>query len=268
MPRFRLVSTTVVMLAVLTGAGFGAAQLLPLEIRLQAAQAGTRLEIRLAEAAPGAGLVEVAVPGTRQPVYVHGETLVTGADVKSARVIEREAAQFDVAITFKEPAAARLARATRPHVGRPMVVLLDGRVIGAPLLKAPIGETAIINGLFTADEARALAESLAPGSAQPAVTVRVGQVIPPRLLQTAKPRYTRAAMSAGVQGTVVLEAIVNADGTVSDIAVIDSLDREHGLDEEAVRTVKQWKFEPGMRNGAPVAVLVRLELEFNLRSSK
>jgi TonB family protein len=75
-------------------------------------------------------------------------------------------------------------------------------------------------------------------------------------------------MIARIQGTVMMDAIVNVDGTVGNVVVVRSLDTEHGLDEEAIRTVKQWTFEPGTSNGKPVPVKVRLEVEFNLRSSK
>jgi TonB family protein len=268
MSRSRLGATVVALMAVLAGSALAAARALPLEVQLQAAQAGARLEIRLAEAAPGAGLVEVAVPDGLEPVYVHGDAILTGEDVRTARVVERSPSQFDVAVTFSEAAAARVAAATRAHVGKPIAILLDSRVISAPVLRAPIGEAAVINGIFTADQARALAESLAPGTALGAVAVRPGPVVPPRLLHVVRPQYTPAGMLARIQGTVVLDAIVNTNGGVSDVRVVRSLAREHGLDEEAVRTVKQWQFEPGTWNGTPVTVLVRLEVDFTLPESR
>jgi periplasmic protein TonB len=64
---------------------------------------------------------------------------------------------------------------------------------------------------------------------------------------------------------VWLEAVVGTDGRVGDVRVTQSLDREHGLDEEAIRTVRQWQFAPGRRDGAPVPVVVDLQLSFVLR---
>ena len=62
----------------------------------------------------------------------------------------------------------------------------------------------------------------------------------------------------------MLDAVVLADGTVANITVSKSLDQVFGLDEEAIRAASQFLFRPGMRQGEPVAVFVRLEIFFNL----
>ena len=87
----------------------------------------------------------------------------------------------------------------------------------------------------------------------------------PRLLREVTPKYTAEAMRAKVQGIVLVEAVVLPDGTVGDVEVIRSLDRVFGLDEEAIRAARQWRFLPGTRFGEPVAVLVTIELTFTLR---
>ncbi|TDI25435.1 MAG: energy transducer TonB [Acidobacteria bacterium] len=87
----------------------------------------------------------------------------------------------------------------------------------------------------------------------------------PRPIREIKPRYTAEAMRAKVQGAVWLEAVVLPDGSVGDVRIIRSLDRNFGLDDEAVKAAKQWRFIPGTRFGEPVAVLVTIELTFTLR---
>ena len=87
----------------------------------------------------------------------------------------------------------------------------------------------------------------------------------PRLLREVTPKYTAEAMRAKVQGIVLVEAVVLPDGTVGDVEVIRSLDKVFGLDEEAIRAARQWRFLPGTRFGEPVAVLVTIELTFTLR---
>jgi protein TonB len=87
----------------------------------------------------------------------------------------------------------------------------------------------------------------------------------PRLIYETKPIYTSAAVLAKIQGAVWLEAIVMPDGTVGTVQVTRSLDPRFGLDQEALRTVRQWRFLPGMRGGKPVAVRVGVELSFTLR---
>lgn len=87
----------------------------------------------------------------------------------------------------------------------------------------------------------------------------------PRILQEFKPQYTADAMRAKVQGIVELEAVVLPNGTVGDIQVVRSLDRTFGLDQEAIKAVKKWRFIPGTRLGQPVAIWVTIELTFTLR---
>jgi TonB family protein len=87
----------------------------------------------------------------------------------------------------------------------------------------------------------------------------------PRPIREEKPAYTPDAMRAKIQGTVLLECVVNPDGSVGNIEVKHSLDRVFGLDEEAVRAARKWRFIPGRRLGEPVAVIVTIELTFTLR---
>ena len=87
----------------------------------------------------------------------------------------------------------------------------------------------------------------------------------PSLIVEVKPAYTADAMRAKVQGTVWLECVVMPDGTVGRVNVVRSLDNTFGLDQEAIKAAKQWRFRPGMRLGEPVAVLVTIELAFTLR---
>jgi protein TonB len=87
----------------------------------------------------------------------------------------------------------------------------------------------------------------------------------PVVLKEVKPQYTADAMRAKVQGTVLLECVVLPDGTVGPVEVVRSLDSSFGLDQEAVKAAKLWRFRPGSRFGEPVAVLVTIELTFTLR---
>ena len=91
-----------------------------------------------------------------------------------------------------------------------------------------------------------------------------GAVSAPRLIKEVKPRYTSEALVKRVQGTVVLEVIVTADGCASKIRIVRSLDAG-GLDEEAVAAVAQWRFEPGRLGATPVDVLVTIVLDFTIR---
>lgn len=87
----------------------------------------------------------------------------------------------------------------------------------------------------------------------------------PRILSEVKPSYTADAMRAKIQGVVLVEAVVREDGTVGQVQVVRSLDPTFGLDQEAIKAVRRWRFAPGTRLGQPVPVLVEIELTFTLR---
>ena len=90
-------------------------------------------------------------------------------------------------------------------------------------------------------------------------------VTAPRLVKETKPQYTAAALTAKVQGSVIVEAVVGTDGTVRDVRVKRSLDRQYGLDDQAVAAVKKWTFTPGRKDNVAVPVLVEIELTFSLK---
>jgi TonB family protein len=87
----------------------------------------------------------------------------------------------------------------------------------------------------------------------------------PRILREVKPAYTSDAMRAKVQGTVLLQCVVRPDGSVTDIQILRSLDSVFGLDQEAIKAARQWRFAAGTRMGQPVPVQITIELTFTLR---
>jgi len=89
-------------------------------------------------------------------------------------------------------------------------------------------------------------------------------IVEPIPVVRVKPSYTPQAMHARIQGTVWLDAVVTETGLLTEIRVAQSLDALLGLDEEAIRAARQWRFIPGRRLGHPVAVAVRLGIDFAL----
>jgi protein TonB len=86
---------------------------------------------------------------------------------------------------------------------------------------------------------------------------------PPRLVREVKALYTDEARRRGTTGNVVLEIVVNRDGTVGDVSVLRGLGA--GLDQRAVEAVRQWTFTPARRQGEAVDVIVEVAVEFTLR---
>ena len=87
----------------------------------------------------------------------------------------------------------------------------------------------------------------------------------PTVVSEVKPEYTPEAKRAHIEGNVIVDAVVLADGRVGNVTVARSLDSTFGLDQEAVKAAKQWTFKPGRKNGKPVAVRVSIELMFTLK---
>jgi protein TonB len=89
-------------------------------------------------------------------------------------------------------------------------------------------------------------------------------ISPPVPIEKPRPRYTAGAMQAKLTGEVWLEVVVLADGTVGSARIVQSLDRRYGLDQEALRTAKLWRFSPATLDGKPIDVVVTLVLEFRI----
>jgi periplasmic protein TonB len=87
-------------------------------------------------------------------------------------------------------------------------------------------------------------------------------VTAPKATYAPNPEYVDRARKEKIKGSVVLSMIVTAEGKVRDVKVIKSLDPD--LDNQAVVTVRTWRFEPGLKNGKAVAVRLKTEVMFRL----
>lgn len=107
--------------------------------------------------------------------------------------------------------------------------------------------------------------TMSPGAPTPAdEPMHVGAgVSPPRVTYRVDPEYSAEARASHVQGTVVLQIVVDENGRAADISVISPLG--FGLDEEAEGAVAKWQFLPGMKAGRPVKVLAIVEVNFRFR---
>ncbi len=86
----------------------------------------------------------------------------------------------------------------------------------------------------------------------------------PVALSKVDPAYPPDVLRDHVEGTVILYAVIRADGTVDGIKVLNSLDSR--LDENAMQALAHWHFRPGTKNGAPVAVEAVVQIPFRMRS--
>ena len=117
-------------------------------------------------------------------------------------------------------------------------------------------EGAIDLGLITVDAAP-------PAPAAPSGPVIVGGTIkPPARTRYVPPHYPDIARSARVEGVVIIEAIIGADGTVEQARVLRS---KPFLDEAALAAVRAWEYTPTLLNGRPVPVIMTVTVQFSLK---
>jgi TonB family protein len=90
-----------------------------------------------------------------------------------------------------------------------------------------------------------------------------GIVAPKVLEKGSEPQYTDEAKAAKIEGAVGLAIVVGTDQRAHDIKITQSLDR--GLDASAINSIKTWKFQPGTKNGKPVPVQAKIEVNFRLQ---
>lgn len=88
-------------------------------------------------------------------------------------------------------------------------------------------------------------------------------LVMPQVIDDPKPRYHAEAMREAISGVVVLDCIVDRDGSVSDVRVATPLDPR--LDAEAVGALRSWRFKPGTKDNVPVPVQVQVEMTFRVK---
>jgi TonB family protein len=90
--------------------------------------------------------------------------------------------------------------------------------------------------------------------------VEKGGVTAPRIKRAPDPAYSRFARAAKKQGTIVLWGVVQEDGKMHDMRIVRRLG--FGLEEEAVKAIETWEFQPGRKAGQPVPVQLNIEINF------
>ena len=189
------------------------------------------------------------------------------ASVTSPQSQETQALQQPAALTASDPAPStepvQPAEAALAPAG-PGVP--DGDPDGSPTGKrgglcvgddcdpeGPIGEGPGVKGGPAADTA----EIYNPWT---------NQLTGPALIQSSRalPVYPEIARHAGIAGQVILQAVIDAQGSVGSIVVLRETPARVGFGDAAVRAVSQWRYHPGLLAGKPVAVQMTITVEFTL----
>ncbi len=89
-----------------------------------------------------------------------------------------------------------------------------------------------------------------------------GDVTQPKLIRKVEPEYTEEARTAKLAGTVQMLVTIREDGAATDFQVTQALGL--GLDQKAIDAVRQWRFQPGTKEGVPVPVIATIQVNFRL----
>ena len=195
---------------------------------------------------------EVVHMGTDKQSYAAGILKVCGFCLRAPVAFASGIGRSHLAQRIEQILSEPVARAHAPAIALTAIAAL---MIGAP----------VAIGVVDAHRATTAAAASMPQDKPPTIYKPGDGVSQPKLVKESKPKYTSAAMQARIQGGIVLTAVVRENGTVGDVKVKRSLDKEHGLDDEAVRTLKTWVFTPGTKDGKPVAVEIDVEMTFKLK---
>lgn len=173
-----------------------------------------------------------------KPVYVVQQIRFAPPPPKAEQVVPKKKEKKRV-IPIPDPTPEEPEPILVPEVDLPALdVALDGVVFGIPDAPPSDGPTGPVFQL-------------------------TGDIAPPEKIHFPSPRYTEEGRQARIQGVVILEAVVDANGDVGRVKVLKGL--PYGLSEEAVATAKEWKFRPAMRGGQPVSVYLNLTIRFSLQ---
>lgn len=164
------------------------------------------------------------------------------------------------------PVATREPRPELPRIPVPEVLIAERDPI-REIAPIEIAVLEIARDLPTAEDAFPIPEpspAVEPVEPPPEGPLEVsGEVIAPVRVESPLPRYTEAARRVGLQGTVVLRAVIDEEGRVKDLEVVEGLPL--GLTAAAEAAARRWRFEPATLHGRPVPVFWRLTVSFRLR---
>jgi TonB family protein len=97
------------------------------------------------------------------------------------------------------------------------------------------------------------------------LTTTTPGVTRPVIVSQVPPAYTPIALREKIQGVVTVACVIEPDGTVGPARVVQSLDKQFGLDTQALAAAKGWRFKPGTKDGAPVRTLITINLIFSIK---
>lgn len=179
----------------------------------------------------------------------------------------RTALEFIQVVPLPEPPAPppRTVARARVDAPRPDAAPLDAPNGIAPEPAVDPIDDGLTNGtgvIAFGDSNASVIEAPPPPPPQQPLPHVGGKIKPPQKVADAAPIYPPLALASGIEGVVILEAVIAADGSVREVHVLRSIPL---LDAAAVEAVRQWRFTPTLLNGEPVPVVMTVTVAFRRR---
>jgi preprotein translocase subunit SecD len=119
-----------------------------------------KVELRRAEHKAAEGLIEAMVIGTNNMIYMHKKADITNDDIADVRFVELNQKAPAIEITFTKEGAKKVAKLTEQHQDKPLAIVVDGKVISAPIVRMKFSEHAVITGNFSKEDMEKLVKGI------------------------------------------------------------------------------------------------------------
>ena len=170
-----------------------------------------------AQAAIEAGTLEPAAIPYPDQVF---QTVMTGDVLRNALPTQGQFGQWEIGFELTGDGSDQFFNYTRDHVGQPMAIVLDGRVLSAPTIQAAIRDQGVINGQFTRDEADSLAIQMRYGALPVPLSVVDINTIGASLGQASVDASLRAGVIGLIAVLLFMLLLYRLPGFVADLALV------------------------------------------------
>ncbi len=154
------------IMRIVLGLAFGGACVLPVSGQEPSAKPKVQIEFRWADASPTQGLTEengIDLSCSDKKAYLHKKAILVNAEVAKARVLKATAAPGDryfIEVNLTKEAGEKLAKSSKENLKKPLVVLVDGKVVAAMVVMNPLTDVIPITGNFTEAEGERIVKGI------------------------------------------------------------------------------------------------------------
>lgn len=148
------------------------------------------------------------------------ETVMTGDILRTAIATQDQYSQWQIQFDLTSDGSDQFYNYTRDHIGLPLVIVLDGRVLSAPVINAAIRDNGVITGQFSQEEADSLAIQMRYGALPIALQVVDTRTIGATLGQDSVDSSLRAGIIGMSMVLIFMLVLYRLPGLLADVALV------------------------------------------------